>query len=294
MSFTDQLKKLKENWLLILLVVLALLFSSIISPLSKVTSFGDSYDQSYASSVPSFGTGKMAMQRATYIQEENFAPDTTDRKITTTISLTAQIEMGEFADKTADVKKVIAENKGLILSQDENKYGEGRRTTRSASYTLKVPVDKAGSLIASLKYLGEVQSFSENQQDITGVYQNNEIELGVERERLLRYEKMFAEAAIISDKIELNDRIFNQERTIKYLEDALKNKDLQVQYTTIYFNLQEKPSTYIDVVLVKFSDLVRKLVDSMNSLLGLLFWVLPWAVIGAIMWAVVKRVRRRK
>jgi len=305
MSFKDQLHKLKENWLLILLVVLVLLFSSfssIISPLSRVSSYG-SYDNSYeSSSAPSFGK-MMAANRisASYSEsyypspmEESFAPEVTDRKITTTVSLTTQIERGEFSDKNAEVKNFVAVNKGLILSQDEQRYGEGRRTARSASYSIKVPVSGAPALVQQLRNLGEVQSFSENAQDITGAYQNNEIELGVERERLQRYEKMFAEATIIADKIDLNDRIFNQERTIKYLEDSLKNKDAQVQYTTIYFNLQEKASSYIEVVFVKFSELLRNLVESVNGLLSLLFWALPWVVVAGVVWFVVRRLKRRK
>src|SRR3989344_7706840 len=100
MSFKDQLHKLKENWLLILLVVLVLFFSLVFSPLSRVGSQGSydsgSYDNSYASSLPSFGK-MMAAQRvsASYSEsyypspmEESFAPEVTDRKITTTVSLT--------------------------------------------------------------------------------------------------------------------------------------------------------------------------------------------------------------
>lgn len=293
MSLSDQLKKLKENWLLVALVLVVIFFSAL-SPLSRVGSFDGGYDVSERGYGPSFASQKIVASPSYYPQEESFAPEVRERKVTTTVSLITEIQRGDFAEATQEVKKLVAENKGLILSQDENKYGEGRRTSRSARYTLKVPVEKAEDLIASLKRIGEVQSFSENQQDITGAYQDNEIELGVEKERLLRYEQMFKEATLIADKIELNDRIFNQERTIKYLEDALKNKDLQVQYTTIYLTVQEKASAYIDVVFVKFSELVSNFVESVNGLLYLLFWIVPWAVVAAVAWVVVKKVKGRK
>jgi len=110
-------------------------------------------------------------------------------------------------------------------------------------------------------------------------YTNIQTELAAEQARLKRYQEMYSQATIITDKIELNDRIFNQERTIKYLEESLKNEDQRVDYSTINFNLNEKQSEYINIALVKLSDLIRSLVDSFNSVLGLLFWIFPWAVL---------------
>ena len=51
---------------------------------------------------------------------------------------------------------------------------------------------------------------------------------------------MLTEATAVSDKIELSDRIFNQERTIKYFEDQLKNAGTRVEYSTLYVTLTEK------------------------------------------------------
>ena len=138
-----------------------------------------------------------------------------------------------------------------------------------------------------------MQSFNENAEDITGQQKDIQVELDAEKDRLVRYQNMLAEATSTSEKIDLSDRIFNQERTIKYLEDALSNVENKVAYSTLYVNINEKQSGYARVVLVKFSELIRRLVESFNSLLSLLFWVLPYAVVVALVWLGVRWVRNR-
>ena len=153
---------------------------------------------------------------------------------------------------------------------------------------------KYDALIIQLKDLGDVQSFSENLRDITGSYTKTEVELEVEESRLLRYKQMYSEATTVTEKIELNDRIFNQERRVKYLQDSLINKDRQVDYSTVSVTLQEERSEYANIVLVTFSRLIRNLVNSFNGLLSLIFMALPYAVIVLLVWVGVRVVRKRR
>jgi hypothetical protein len=104
---------------------------------------------------------------------------------------------------------------------------------------------------------------------------------------------MYNSAEKISDKIELNDRIFNQERTIKYLEDSLKNMDQRVDYSTINLNISEKYS-YSNIALVKLSDLVRSFVNSVNALLKFLFVIIPFAIVGWIIYLVSRNKKNSK
>ena len=153
---------------------------------------------------------------------------------------------------------------------------------------------KYDALLSSLRGMGEVTYFNENADDVTGTVTDLKVELDAEKERLSRYKQMLAEATLTADKIELSDRIFNQERTVKYLEESLRNVGQRVEYATVYFQLNEKQSEYMDVVFVKFSQLVRSFVDSINNLFRLVFVVLPYAVVGLLIWLGVRYVRKRK
>jgi len=88
----------------------------------------------------------------------------------------------------------------------------------------------------------------------------------------------------VEDKINLNDRIFNQENTIRYLEERLENLDKQVLYSTINVNLREKKSDYADIELVDVSTLTAAFVGSIDTLAVLAVAILPWAV---VLWLIV-------
>ena len=105
---------------------------------------------------------------------------------------------------------------------------------------------------------------------------------------------MYDEAANINDKIQLSDRIFDQERTVRYLEDSLKNMDQKVTYSTIYITISEKQPEYIDVVFVKFSELIRGLVNSFNMLITLIFALLPWGILLLIIRLAIKLFKGKK
>ena len=103
---------------------------------------------------------------------------------------------------------------------------------------------------------------------------------------------MLKEAINIEDKITLTDRIYQQERTIKYYEDRLNNMDKRVVYTTINLNINEKASDWANISVVGFSELVKGVVGSLNGLLYFLFLIVPWAVLIGIIRIIYKIAKR--
>ena len=214
--------------------------------------------------------------------------------MTKTAGLTSEIERGRFLDADARLKVIVASNNAFLLDENVNRYGKGRTGYYNGYYQIKVETSDYASMVSQLKELGQIESFQENTEDITGRYTNLQKEIEKEEERLKRYQQMYAEAVLIADKIQLSDLIFNQERTIESLKDWLNNLDQKVDYSTISVTLREEQSGYVSVALVKFSELTRKLVDSFNSLLALIFWILPWAALVVLAWLGVKRFRKKK
>lgn len=224
---------------------------------------------------------------------EGFAPEVEERKITTYASLRSEVDRGSFQDAQARMKAIMSASNSIMLSENVDTHDVGRKSYLYGYYTFKVETPKYAAVVAQLKEIGEIKSFNENKQDITQSYTDLQVELDAERARLERYKEMLAQATEVVDKIELSDRIFNQERTIKYLEDALANQDQQVSYSTISVQLQEKRSSYADIAVISFSQLIAALVASFNNLLQLLFVALPYALVLAVLWLVVRAVRRK-
>ena len=289
--FEDQWKTIKNNWLLVLVVLLLLLLLLVILP-GFFTTDGTLQKSLMADSFKVGFRGAVESAQAMRYYEDDFAPGIQERKITKSGSLEVEIERGDFKEKEGRVKEVVTSTESILISENAQQYGEDGSFI--GYYTIKVEADKYNAIIMQFRELGEVISFSENAEDITGNFVRLEDELSSEKARLQRYQQLFMEVKNVDEKIQLSDRIFEQERTIKSLEDALRNVDRQVEYTTISLTLREKESKYQNIALAGLSGLVRKFVDSLNSVLYLLVAVIPYAILGLIGWLVIRFFRRRR
>lgn len=293
MTLKEQWKRVKENWI-IAVMVLAILLVPMFSGGNGISGLSKGYDEGMGAPEAAMMDSATASMRGGMYYGEDFAPEVTERKITKDAYLSTEVERGKFADAETKLKAIITASNSILLNENVNKYDIGWKTTYQGSYQIKVQGTKYAAVVEQLKGLGEVESFSENARDITGSYLNTQEQLELERERLARYQEMYAEVESVSEKIELSDRIFNQERTIKYLEEALKNKDRQIEYSTINVNLREKSSEWTGIAVAKFSQLIRSLVNSFNNLLSLIFWAVPWLVAIAVIWIGVRLVKKKK
>ncbi len=300
MKIKEQLHKIKENWLLalLLLIVVGLLLAD------KVDLYQKSYGApAYGAPTEGFAVGSsagvgMAREMASsYYPAPNsgdFAPNVPERRITKSANLASEVERGEFNAAQQRLKNSITAADAIILNENVNRIGKEAGDYYQGSFYIKVESRKYDAFVSQVKEIGVITSFHENVQDVTGEYQDLNIELQSEKSRLAQYKGLLEKAATTAERIELTDRIFEQERKVKYLEDAVKNVDQQVEYSTITIQLQEKPSGYADIAVVKLSELVRRLVDSFNSLVSLLFWIIPYAIAVFIVWKGVQLVKKRK
>ncbi len=281
MILKNQVHKLKENWLIVVLVLLLVVFLNG-NFLSNVNYWGDGLlkTSSYA-------------EESIYRGDTGFAPDVEDRIKTITASLSTESKRGKFTEAEISLKNLVGNYDGYLLNEYAWKSESGFFETNYGSYTIKVDSTKYENFISDLKNIGEVQSFNENIVDITGQYTDLEIELELEKDKLTRYQNLYNEAKDIEDKITLEGMIASQERTTKYLEDRINNLDKRVDYATIYFSLNEKSSGYAGIALVKLSELVKNFVNSINTLLRFFFVILPWVIVVFIVYKIYKKFVKR-
>ncbi len=297
MTIREQFQKIKENWLIVLLLAAVLILFMGLPAVETVqqdllqAGFGE---RAYGGIVADSKAG-IGMPSPSYY-DQGFAPEESARMITKTASLSAEVERGTFKEAESKLKSIIKTADALLLNENAQKYdyGDGRRSYYSGTYTVKVEEGKYEAFVSQLKDIGEVTSFSESADDITEQAVNLESELASEKERLARYKQMLSEATTVEDKIQLSDRIFNQERTIKFLEEQLKTTGERVSYSTVYVTVTEKQSEYVDAVLVKFSELVTKFLNSLNNLLKLMVGLIPYAVVAVLAWLCSKNFGRSK
>lgn len=295
MSFKEQLEKIKDNWFLILLVfvvIIIFLFSTTIGRGLSSRSYAqsaayESLGYEYSDIASSYNSAYYPGAPGT----STFAPEEIYRQVIKNASMGIEIKTGKFEETDAEVKEIVNSKGGFILKENINTNIANIKYIYNGTYTIKVKATEFDSTIAQLKTIGKVTSLNEGADDVTGKYTNNKIELETEKQRLLRYQEMYSQATNINDKINLNDRIFNQERVIGYLEDSLKSIEERVDYSTITLTVREK-SNYIGIVFVRFSELVRSFVNSTNSLLQFIASILPWAAFGLLVYFVIKLIKK--
>lgn len=300
MTISAQLKTIKENWLIAgvaALLMLIVLFSNggaLRIPFFTSTSIGFAQDEAYGMAYAKGIAAPMMAESARAIIDGGFAPGVQERKITKTATISLEVERGEFQNAETRLKSIVTSSDSILLDENVWKQGTKRKQYRSGAYTIQVQISKYDAVISQLRDIGEVESFQENALDVTERYTNIEVEIAAETERLKRYQSMYEEAARVEDKINLNDRIFEQERRLQYLKDELEHIDERIEYTRVSVALNEKKSEYMDIAFVKLSELVASLVASINSVLHLIFAVLPYMIVASIGWIVYVREKRRK
>lgn len=295
MTIKEQFSKLKENWLLVLLVIVvlgAVMFGGS-GGVSVMDYASDSLmSKSYTGAIESLSAPSAYRGGGSYYSQD-FAPEETNRLITKTGNLYSEVEHGDFKAAEEKLKAILKASDAYMLNENVNAQESGWKEYYSGSYNIKVETSKYDAVVLQLKEIGKVNSFTESADDITAQHKNLEQELAADRDQLARYNDLLATADKMEDKITLSDRIYSLEITIKYLEEAIKNVENKVDYSTIYVSLSEKRSGYADIVIVKLSEILGTLVSSFNGLVTLIFALLPYAVAVGLGVFVYRKVKRK-
>lgn len=300
MAIKEQFKTIKKNWLIALIVILLIIGAFFIgSDTLNVGSSTELYTRS--------GGADYALE-SSYAPRESFAAPAPlslafakrdsataedERKVTTNANINTKVEQGEFFQAEQKLKSIVTTTNSLLLQENVRRWGEDKKAHHTGAYTIKVDSSKLDAVSTQLKEIGKVESFVQRKEDITESYKNLEIEIATEKQRLERYHKILQDAKTVEDKITLNDRIFDQERRIKYLEDSLKNADKQVSYSTIYIDIKETEPAYANLKWVDSSELVVGLVNSTASVIYLVVVLLPYAIVAILIWLLVRWLRNK-
>ena len=295
MTFKNQWSKIKDNWLLIVLALVLFSFFNLGGLLGGTDygSYGGITEEYRSVGAPSadYAVSKASFGFVPSPIGGDFAPEVEERQITKSASISTEVKRGTFQDAETILKNIVSSSKSFLLSDNSQKYGTGKKSYYSGSYSIKVEASKYDAVVAQLKEIGEVQSFNENAQDVTGRITDLVGDIKAEVAKLARYKQIMDDSATVEEKLMLVDRILNQERRINYLKKQLEQVGSRVDYSTVSVSISEERNDYSNIVFVKFSQLIENFVGSLSTLLEFIFAIVPWAVAA---WLVMIGVRRFK
>lgn len=196
--------------------------------------------------------------------------------------------------------KLVEAAGGRVDARQE--YAPSNGDKGSANLTLRIPAEKLQSVIDDLAELGidgRADEVSTMSTDVTVAVADLDSRIATQRGIIERLNALFAQAATISDLIELEERIAQHQATLEDLEAQQRSVADQVALSTLSLYLRSEAQAP-EVAPMDFLTGLQAgwaaFVGFFSGLLVALGVLLPWLVFAGIVSAVVVvlvRLRRR-
>ena len=174
-------------------------------------------------------------------------------------------------------------------------------TTDGAWITVRVPSDTLRATMDELSSLGEVTASSINRQDVTEQTIDLQARIDATQASVDRLTALMAQAGDLSDLIAAETALSDRQATLESYQQQLKSLDSQVEMSTLTVTLspvvepvEADPAGFSDGLVAGWNGLIATLNGIVIALGFLLPWIAVAAVVGVIVWGVVRLVRRRR
>ena len=247
--------------------------------------YDSGYDTTESASAEEAGSGAVTSENGIEEVQE------TDRKLIRNVNLSLQTK--EFDTVLENMRQKVKDLGGYI--QDSSVWGSSSdySSSRSASYTLRIPSDKLDEFIDVVETLGNVTYKNESVDDVTLRYvdvESHKKGLETEQERLLA---LLEKAENVEDIITIENRLSDVRYELENYESQIRLLDNQIDYSTVYVNVSEVSRVtdtgkqgFFEEVASRFSDSVYVVLMGLRGfaigILGSLPILVVWGVILAV------------
>ena len=239
--------------------------------------YDSGYDTTEAASAEEAGSGAVTSENGIEEVQE------TDRKLIRNVNLSLQTK--EFDTVLDNMSQKVKDLGGYI--QDSSVWGNSSdySSSRSASYTLRIPSDKLDEFIDVVETLGNV-TYKNRYVDV----ESHKKALETEQERLLA---LLEKAENVEDIITIENRLSDVRYELENYESQIRLLDNQIDYSTVYVDISEVSRVtdtgkqgFFEEVASRFSDSVYVVLMGLRGfaigILGSLPILVVWGVILAV------------
>jgi len=272
----NHFKKSWKNYLIGLLLILFIgnIFLSSNFGISQMMS--QSFDNSISSKMIS------SSERGMIVSDAGFAPNIQERKVIKNANL--NLETNDYDKSYNQIKNSINTYNVIILSESEYK---DNNLDRNLNLNLKIDSTKLDSILSEIKMYGEITNLNIYSDDVTGTYSDYTNRSIRYQTQIEKYYLMLNRINItIQEEIDVQQRIDQLEDQIFYLEDSKSKLQENVDYSSLYINLKEKPSFIDESNFLGLKDGIMQFLRSLDSgiqfILQLIGFVIPFVIIYAI------------
>ncbi|GGH39764.1 DUF4349 domain-containing protein [Microbacterium album] len=167
--------------------------------------------------------------------------------------------------------------------------------------SIRVPAESLEAAMAALDDLGEVSSSRVHTEDVTTQALDLRARVDAARAFVERLQALLAEAASVSDLVEVETALAQRQSELESLEQQLEHLDGRVTMSALAVSLvtdappvEPDPTGFADGLRAGWNGLLA----TVNGIVVALGFLLPWVAVlgftGAVVWAVARLVRRAR
>ena len=195
----------------------------------------DLYDMAVAEDAIENESGEMSASGTSETGKQVAA----NRKLIKTVDMTVETE--EFDVLTKKLRDKVEALGGYMekASVSGTSINASYESTRSASYTARIPADKLDDFVTEVSSISNVLDKNESVEDVTLSYVDLESKkntLKIEQERITA---LLEQADTIETIVALESRLTEIRYQLESMESQLRTYDNLVDYATIYLNVEE-------------------------------------------------------
>jgi hypothetical protein len=223
-------------------------------------------------------------------EAEPVAEPQIDRKVIKTAYI--KLEVSDFDAAASEVERLAYEAGGYI--SESNSYVTPTNHRRG-TITMRVPESSFGSIIQEIRKLGNVVSYSSSGRDVTEEYIDLEARLRNLRRQEERLLEILDRAESVKDVLEVERELGRVRGEIERLEGRLRYLSNRVEFATITVELLEpEPIAQSLGLRSAISDAMKGLVTVTRALIVAIGYLLPIAAVAAVLFALLRRVRKKR
>ena len=220
----------------------------------------------------------------------------TEQKIIRTVSLTLGTQ--SYEQSLDSLRSQCEATGGWVSYSSESVMSSG---LRRAYLTLRIPADQLDDYLSGTSGLGRVISREESATDVTESYYDTQARLETQQALMARLQALVTDAADLSDLLALESQIADTQYQIDRLQSSLNSTDRQVSYATVDVTLREETASS-DItdgekslgqrILSALETGLEAFLDFLSDMAVFLAAALPFILMVAVVWIVVKLIRR--
>lgn len=211
------------------------------------------------------------------------------------LSGTVRVEVDDLDATVTGVRSLADQTDGFVAGSD---FREGAEGARTASLTLRVPSEAFQSLVQQVSEMGRLLSVSQEASDISREYFDLETRLTVQTATVERLQELITQSGDLEDLLAVERELSRATSELESMKGQVAFYDQRVALSTLEVSLFEPGATITSgafrPVVVAFRNSLNVLAESVGMVVYFLVFLLPWAILMALCWPIIQRVRRRR